>query len=241
MASDVLLARGDLPGALAFSLGAAADPLGAGAPHVLHRELVVALCLTGRFDEALAEADALRRVWENSGRPIAGWMAPATFLAALVCGLRGERDAFEAWWELAEKVCLAPDNASRTFAAMRLALHEDRLDDALAEFGRHQAAQGALDSAFPWSLSSLGYEGYLWAVAAEVWAARDEPDTQARIEQIRAEFDEHLWAQACLLRAEGRLHTDPERLRAAAAGFREDRRAIRGGRDPGAARGRRRA
>ena len=172
MASDVPLSRGDLVGALAFSRQALDHPLAAGVPHLLRRELVMALCLTGRFEEALDDAAAMRAGWERSGRPVAGWMAPAAFLTALVYGLRGDGDAFQTWWELGDEVCLAPDNAARAFAAVRLALHEGRLDDAVAEIEAHRAALPGHDSDFPWSLAALGYEGYLWPVAAEVWAAR---------------------------------------------------------------------
>ena len=219
MASDTLLSRGDLPSALAFSRQAVYHPLAAGTMHLLHRELLVALCLTGRFDEAVEEAAALRDAWERLGRPAAGWMAPATYLAALVYGLRGQEDDAEEWHKISEIVCLAPDNAIRAFVAVRLALHDGRLDDASAEIARLEEVIGAAGSASPWEASSLGYEGFVWSAAAEVWAALGEPTTAERIERLRAHYAEHLWALPALTRAEGRLSRDAERLRAAAAGF----------------------
>ena len=219
MASDVPMSRGDVSTALAFSRGAIGHPIGVAAPHLLRRELVMALCLTGAFDEALDEAAVMRAAWERGGRPTAGWMAPAAFLTALVYGVRGQRAEFDWWWALGDEVCLAPENAVRAFAAVRLALHDGRLDDAVAELEYHRSVQPEPESGFPWSLSSLGYEGYLWSVAAEVWAARREPDAGTRIAQLRDTFGEHLWAGPCLLRAEGRLRDDEELLRAAAEGF----------------------
>jgi hypothetical protein len=221
MASDVPMSRGDITSALAFSRDAIGHPIGISAPYLLRRELVIALCLAGAFDEALDEADSMRTAWERGGSPTAGWMAPAAFLTALVYGVRGQRSEFDSWWELGDQVCLAPENAVRAFAAVRLALHDGRLDDAMAELDHHRAVLPEHDSTFPWSLTALGYEGYLWAVAAEVWAARGERDTAERIAALRVTFAEHLWAIPCLMRAEGRLLGDDELLRGAAAGFAE--------------------
>jgi predicted ATPase/DNA-binding CsgD family transcriptional regulator len=219
MACDVPLSRGDLVGALAFSRDAIGHPLGAAAPYLLQRELVMGLCLTGAFDEAIDEALAMRHAWERSGRPTSGWMAPAVYLTALVYGLRGPRAEFDSWWALGDEICLAPENAVRAFTAVRLALHDGRLDDAVEALDHHRDLQPAHDSEFPWSLTALGYEGYLWATAAEVWAARGEAGTAERIRQLRVTFAEHLWAGPCLLRAEGRLLGDDGLLRAAADGF----------------------
>jgi predicted ATPase/DNA-binding CsgD family transcriptional regulator len=219
MAADTPLSRGDLPRALAFSSEAMGHPLAAGAMHVLHRELLVALCLTGRFEEAIDESGAMRAAWERLGRPVAGWMAPATYLTMLVYGLRGESAESTEWARICEVVSLSPDNAMRAFATLRLALHEGRLDDAAREIDRYANAVGSIDSEFPWSLSSLGYEGYTWSAAAEVWAERGEPDTAQRIESLRTAYAEHLWVEPVLARAEGRLHRDAARLRVAASGF----------------------
>lgn len=219
MVSDVQLSRGNLPQAKSFARDAARHPLALGATHVLHRELVVALCLTGEFDEALVEAAAMRSIWERSGQPAAGWMAPATYLVALIHGLRGERTEFDDWWALSERVCLTPDNAVYAFVAIRLALHEGRLEDAVDAIERRRQATSSVDSEFPWSTASLGYEGYLWAVAAEVWCEQGRPDAADRIESVRSSYAEHIWAHACLLRAEGRLRHDAALIERAAGEF----------------------
>ncbi|HEY1737672.1 MAG TPA: hypothetical protein VGI86_03125, partial [Acidimicrobiia bacterium] len=220
MASETLLARGDLRTAHTFSTGAVHHPLAAGARLVMHRELVTALCLTGRFDEAIDEAALLHRYWEQNGQPIAVWMGPAAYLTALVYGLRGEHDAYERWWEFGTTVCpSAADNGFRAFTAMRLALHHNRLDDAVAVLDRYQREQSGGDASSPWSVTPFGFMGYAWAIAADVFAARDDPTTLERIEQVRRTYAEHVWVQPCLERAEGRFRRDPARLRAAADGF----------------------
>ncbi len=219
MASDTPLARGDLPFALAFSRTAMHHPLANGAMHVLHRERMVAHCLAGSFDEGLEEATALRTLGSASGGPWrGGWHRP-TYLATLAYGLRANRVEADEWWRISDQVCIAPDNAMRAFATLRLALHEGRLDDAVAEIARHQRAARVIDSAFPWSAASLGYEGYLWSAAIEVWAVIDEPGSRKEIGSARASYAEHLWATPALIRAEARLFRDPERVRRAAEGF----------------------
>ena len=219
MAADTRLALGDLPGAVEWAERSMRHPLRAGALHMFQRELVIGYCLTGRFDEAIVNANEMRAVWERIGRPPAGWMAPATNLVYLVHGLRGDADARDEWNALSEIVTLDPSNAVRSFAITRLALHEGRYDDVIAELRRREEAPSESGAAFPWSLSSLGYEPYLWATVAETWAARGEPDARERIAQVAAATPEHRWAAPCLTRAEARLTGDPDLLRQAADGF----------------------
>jgi predicted ATPase/class 3 adenylate cyclase len=218
MACDGLLIRGDLRRALVIARDWVLHPLGAGALHVTQRELVIALCLTGNFDESLEEADAMRLSWERMGRPVAGWMAPAVYLAAFVNGLRGERDAFDTWFELGEKVRVSPDHSMRAFTLVRLALHEGRLDDAEAAVQRYASIASTVDTA-PWPATALDYGGYVWSTAAETWAARHEPDFAARLAELQTRYAEHLWAVPTLARAEWRATGDLTRLHAAVAGY----------------------
>jgi predicted ATPase/DNA-binding CsgD family transcriptional regulator len=219
MASDIQLAIGDLPRAVAWAERSMHHPLRAGALHMFQRELVVGLCLTGRFDEAIANADEMRAAWERIGRPPAGWMAPATNLVYLVHGLRGETRARDEWNELSETVTLDPRNAVRSFAIVRLALHEKRFDDIVAELERREEMPAQPGAPFPWSLTSLGYDPYLWATVADAWAAHGEPDALVQIEHVRAVAPDHLWAAPCLDRAEARITGDDDQMRRAAAGF----------------------
>ena len=86
MACDGPLDIGDIRRALEVAELAVDDPLTGGALHILHRELVTALALSGRFDDAIAHAVTMRDAWTCANRPPAGWMAPATSMAG--AGLR---------------------------------------------------------------------------------------------------------------------------------------------------------
>ncbi len=219
MAADGPLARGDLENATTFAEWAVHHPMAGGALHLLQRELVVGYCLTGRFAEALAHGELMRAAWQRVGGPTAGWMAPATYLVAMVHGLVGDDDACDEWMEFSHEISLDERHVVRTFAVMRIALHQGRLDDAAAELERFTDLREPPIPGFPWSVSALGYAAYVWSLAADLWAARGEEDVADRIADVRVTTPQHLWAEPCLLRAEGRLRRDEVRLRRAAEGF----------------------
>lgn len=189
-----------------------------GALHLLQRELVVGYCLTGRFGQAVAHGEIMRTAWQRVGGPTAGWMAPATYLMALVHGLLAHDQASAEWMEFSDEISLDDPHATGVFGAMRLAVHDGRLDDAAAELARFDEGQPARPG-FPWSVSALGYAPYVWSVAADLWALRGEADAAERIEDVRAAMPQHLWSAPCLLRAEGRLRGDEVLLGQAAEGF----------------------
>lgn len=219
MSAESLLTLGDLPRALEAARRGLEHPMANAAYHVLMRELVIACGLSGRFDEAIAHAEEMRRAWERVGRPTAGWMAPATYVVALTFGLRGDQEAFDDWLALSHRVTLDDRHSMRSFVVLRLALHEGDLDDAVAELARRDRLESRPAGELPWVSVARGFDGYLWAAAAEVWVARGEPDAKANLQAIREEFAEHEWAGPALRRAEGRLHGDADILREAAAGF----------------------
>ncbi|WP_426570754.1 ATP-binding protein [Aquihabitans sp. McL0605] len=219
MASDALLAVGELPRALDVVQSSFGHPLAAVVTHVMTREHVVALALTGRFGEAVAQAEVMRAGWERVGRPAAGWMAPAANLASMVHGLRGDADRAREWADIGDRVCVRPKAPTRSVALVRVALHEGRLDDALAELARHADQLDPSTVEVPSSLACADYEAYLWPLAAEVWAADRAADAPARLEQVRQVMQAHHWGVPCLLRAEWRLTGDPVVLARAAEGF----------------------
>ena len=92
-------------------------------------------------------------------------------------------------------------------------------DDAVAEFNRYTDLDEPMTSEFRWSESGMGYAAYVWSIAADLWAARGGHDVAERIADVRAITSQHLWAEPCLLRAEGRLHGDEARLAQAAERF----------------------
>jgi predicted ATPase/DNA-binding CsgD family transcriptional regulator len=220
MASDGPLALGDLATALAMARRAYGHPLAASSPHMLDREMVVGLCLTGKFDDALARAERMISVWDRMGRPVAGWMAPAISLAAMVHALRGEIRTSDEWFELSQLVGHAPEDAMGVFARVRLCLHDGRLED-----GRRWMdgwARGVPTSPQGTSASERAprrYDGYLWSISAELAAAGGEPEATERIETIARSYVEHMWVAPCLERARGRLTGDPGHFERAATGF----------------------
>jgi hypothetical protein len=212
MAADTALAAGRLPEALEVAVRMRKDEVGETAPHAANREAVIALALLGRFAEAIAEADAMRRDWERAGRPSAGWMTPAAAAAELSHALLGDRRSAAEWAEVTRQVAggyphHSPKRAVMAFAAARPAFHEGRLDDAVR-------AAGGWDYECP-----NAYTAYTVALAAELAVVTGAPDAVDRVAAADALVDENAWARACLLRAEGRLHADPERLRAALDAF----------------------
>jgi tetratricopeptide (TPR) repeat protein len=219
MGADGPLALGDLAVATDFAEQAVHHPLAGGALHLLQRELVVGYCLTGRFEEAVTHGDIMRTAWQRIGGPTAGWMAPATYLLALVHGLLGHGDESDEWMEFSHQMSLDEKNAVRSFAVIRLALHEGRFDEAAAELDRYSDGTSIGDKDRPWSVAALGYAPYVWAIACDAWAARDQPDAADRIGEVRASTPQHLWAAPCLLRAEGRLTGDDALLAQASEAF----------------------
>ena len=129
-------------------------------------------------------------------------MAPAVYLAALVQGLRGERDAFDTWWELGEKVLVSPDHAARAFTLVRLALHEGRLDEAEATLQRYESIASQVDSA-PWPASGPR------TTRVRVVDSRRDLGPRARARHRRASrgdatnLAEHLWAVPTSRRRDG--------------------------------------
>jgi hypothetical protein len=212
MAADTALAAGRCREALDHAALMRKDEMGETSPHAATREAVVALTLLGRLAEAIAEADSMRRDWERAGRPQAGWMTPAATAAELAHALLGDREAATEWAAVTEQVAGAspPRSANRAFmafASARAALHDGRLDDALAAIARW-------DATIP-----SGYLGYAAALDAELAVIAGLDDAAARIAAARDRVDENAWGQACLLRAEARLTGDQAMLRAALDAF----------------------
>ena len=106
MGADGPLALGDLESATEFAEWAVHHPLAGGALHLLQRELVVGYCLTGRFEDAVTHGDIMRSAWQRIGGPTAGWMAPATYLLALIHGLLGHVEESDEWMEFSHEMSL---------------------------------------------------------------------------------------------------------------------------------------
>ncbi|HET7017373.1 MAG TPA: helix-turn-helix domain-containing protein, partial [Streptosporangiaceae bacterium] len=152
MVTEIAVTAGDLPGALNTATLAAGDDIASGQPHRTASKAVLPLVLQGRFDEAFASAQTMWDAWETAGRPDARWMGPAIYGVMLGHGLRGDDESRRAWLgRLGELIGTDGDPAVGTnlvWAAMftdaRIALHERRLDLALA------AVRGLNDARQPW-------------------------------------------------------------------------------------------
>jgi hypothetical protein len=217
MGCDAAVVLGDVERAVELASQAVRHPLAGGIFHLLHRELVVAYALSGRFDDALAHADSMREAWERAGGPTAGWMRPATSLAAMICGLRGDEPSLASWRSTTEAVGGNPRSPGVKFAPMRLALHRGELDGVVASLGRTDGLPVEPDGS--WAISAASYGGYAWLVAAEAWALGARPDSTQRLEEVRQKCGEHLWCEPTFARIDGQLRGDPGLIQVAADGF----------------------
>jgi hypothetical protein len=139
----------------------------------------------------------------------------------LACGLRGDEKGRRDWERrLAELI--GPEQVAGTnlapvaaFTQARLAVHEGRLDAAVAA-----TADLPLETE-PWyetpRWSSL--RPYAWAMAAEVAALAGPGTAASRLAAAAPAGAENYWAGACLARAAGRLNGDIAQLELAVAGW----------------------
>jgi hypothetical protein len=215
MACEVFLVMGDVHRALDHALRALEHPLAGGALHVLHRQVVLSLGLGGRFDEALDHAARMRAAWERADRPAAAWMSSATSLAELACGLHGDEPARARWTQMGGDIGIHHLKPIHLYTSSRLALHEGRLDDAMARI----RAEFGVDPGEPWPVDTSNYGAYAWIVTAEVAALGGDPDAGHGMDEVRLKCADHLWCTPSLRRIDGQLNADPQLIREAASGF----------------------
>jgi len=223
MVTEIAVTAGDLPAALNTATLAAGDDIASGQPHRTASKPILPLVLQGKFDEALASAQTMWDGWEMAGRPDARWMGPAIYGAMLGHGLRGDDESRRVWLgRLGELIGIDGDPAAGTnlfWAAMftdaRIALHEQRLDLALA------AVRGLNDARQPWYEAPHWYSmrPYAWGIVAEVAVVAGLPDAESRLEEAAPAGAENYWAAACLARAAGRLHDNRAELERSVAGW----------------------
>jgi hypothetical protein len=197
MATESALWIGDLESALSAARASRHDINGGGIPHFAACHMVAALALQGDFDAALVQAEAMEDGWVRSGRPPAGWMAPAFFAAALVHGLRDQPAGFARWWDIAADICLQTrPNSFGEYVASRVAFHAGDLDRAVGAVGT-------------FARSSVGqYDSYAAALDVEVAVVAGCPDADSRLSNALAAAGENSFADAHVVRARGRLYGD---------------------------------
>lgn len=185
-------------------------------------KLVSSLTLTGAIHEALERADEMWAGWLAAGSPTARWMSPAVAVAGLAAALRGDDEAADEWMRRAQQVIGGGDvyvqrnvAGMAVFVTARRAMHAGRCADAderTRAFGANRGPWYAEDSRWY-------YDGYAWAIDAELAVLTGAADTRARLDAAQPAADENRWAAACLDRARGRLTGDAELLLRSIAGW----------------------
>jgi predicted ATPase len=212
----VAVAAGELDSALAAAGRAWSDTFSG----LFHRasKQVVPLALSGRIDEALGFAEIMWHAWQRAGEPPARWTAPGVHAAALLYAFRGDAENHELWRGRAVRLAGRRGDGHIAesfvdFADPRIALHAGRIDDALA-------TAVDLSATPPWyEVQHQIFDAYAWAVAAEAAVVAGVPDAAERLHVAAPAAAESAWAEACWLRARGRLHGDNHALRASVAAW----------------------
>jgi predicted ATPase/DNA-binding CsgD family transcriptional regulator len=201
-------AAGDFTAAIELARAAAKDPIAA-EPMSLASMLVPPLMLTGDFDEAVRHADAMWHAWQSAGRATAGWLWFPAATAALAHGLTGDQNGFRRWRDRMSDLA-GPQNTFRLrtsgsalFADARMAVHSGDLTD----------APTIVKTTFEDSTGGPRYRGFACAAAAELAVVAGLPDAPRYLDAAGSLAAENGWAAACLARARGRHHRDPDALR----------------------------
>ncbi|WP_344155029.1 ATP-binding protein [Kribbella yunnanensis] len=217
VASTSAIAAGDLPAA---AMIAARDTEAGTHPAIVAPRLIRLYGLTGRFDEALEQADILWDGWlcaatygvESELSSLRGhWPSSAAAIVAMVHGLRGDGPAYEEWRVRARRIAHVDNPADSlslaapaAFVDARIAVHTGRYDDA-------RALVDAALAPFP----EKWWSPYAHAAGAELAVVAGLPDAVECIAAAEAAAVENQWAAACLTRAKAR-HTGDQQLMAEA-------------------------
>jgi predicted ATPase/DNA-binding CsgD family transcriptional regulator len=240
VASTSAVAAGDLPAAASIAEQASRDNSVATHPAIIAPRLIRLYGLSGRFDEALAQAEVLWDGWlyattsgvESELSSLRGdWPASAAAIVALVHGVRGDGPAFEEWRSRARRMAHVDDAAdSRALAAAaafteaRVASHTGRYADARTESnaggrssrnvlwptGPYVDAPGLVAAALT-PFPEKWWMAYAHAAGAELAVVAGLPDAAERLVEAGPAAAENDWAAACLTRATAR-HTGDRQL-----------------------------
>jgi predicted ATPase/DNA-binding CsgD family transcriptional regulator len=218
VASTSAVAAGDLPAAASIAEQASRDDSVGTPPAITAPRLIRLHGLTGRFDEALAQADVLWDGWlsattagvESELTSLRGdWPSSAAAIAALVHGLRGDVPGFEEWRARARRMAHVDDATGSRALAAAAAFTDARV---AAHTGRYVDASGLVAAALA-SFPEKWWLAYAHAAGAELAVVAGLPDAAERLVAAEAAAAENDWAAACLARATAR-HTGDPRLMA---------------------------
>ncbi|GAA5110784.1 ATP-binding protein [Pseudonocardia adelaidensis] len=174
-------------------------------PHLSVRTVLPALLLAGDLPRARREAPPMWEGWVRAGRPPAVWLPVAAQFAGLAWALGGGAERAALW------------NARAAEAGTANVFHLQH-----APLGVFTAARTAVHLARPVDVpepTGGRYHAYAVAAHAELAVVAGRPDAAERLAAAGRASAGHAWAGACLARAAGRLHGDPNALATAVAGF----------------------
>ncbi|HJP74797.1 MAG TPA: LuxR C-terminal-related transcriptional regulator [Pseudonocardiaceae bacterium] len=216
--STSAIAAGDLPAARSIAERAQREhPVGMH-PAIAAPRLIRLYGLSGRFDEALAQADVLWEGWQQANTVDTGgelsslrgdWPSSAAAIAALVHGARGDLPRFEEWRSRAMRIAHVGDPAD----SLALAAPDAFVNARVAVLtGRGADARRLIDAAFAPFLEKW-WLPYAHAAGAELAVLADLPDAAKWLAAAEPAAAENDWAAACLARATAR-HTGDQKLMA---------------------------
>ncbi|GAB3892031.1 hypothetical protein GCM10029964_066170 [Kibdelosporangium lantanae] len=216
VASTSALAAGDLPAAAAVADQAdRTDPVGTH-PAMVAPRMIRLHGLTGRFDDAIAQAEVLWDGWQRAttldAEPelaalLGDWPASAAAVVAMVHGVRGDLPAYQEWRSRARRIAHV-DDAARSLA---LAASAAFADARVATHTGHHAGAPALVAAALTPFPEKWWLPYAHAAGAELAVVAGLPDAAQRLVDAEPAAAENDWAAACLARATAR-HTGDQRL-----------------------------
>jgi class 3 adenylate cyclase len=171
------------------------------------RSLLPAFFL-GEWDEALRMSRFARDAWVAEERPPLSAMATSMSSAAAIYGYRGDEEASEEWFGVAEGMARSSHQAAGIrFLRADVALHHDRRDDAARLLASPEPG-------FWWKAPYL-------AARAEAFVLAASDDAEEALALAEAPTMRQPYARATLLRAQGQRTGEEAPVREALEIFRE--------------------
>jgi class 3 adenylate cyclase len=208
MVIESLMQTGDMRGAARYASKSREFDLSHGIVYGAWVRSLLPAFFLGDWDEGLRMARLARDAWVAEERPPLGAMATSMGSAAAIYGYRGEEEASEEWFEVAESMARSSHQAAGVrFLRAEVALHHG---------DSHRAAE----------LLSSPEPGFWWkapylAARAEAFVAAVHDDAEEALALAAAPATRHPYARATLLRAHGQRSGDEAPLREANAIFSE--------------------
>jgi predicted ATPase/class 3 adenylate cyclase len=214
MASEILLAAGDIPGARAFADRLAALPFVRDQARVATSRRIKVDAIAGELPGVVEASERFRVDWDNAGRPAARALSMTALATALAHGLRGDDAASDQWRQISVDLGTTPkwldagDPGIEVFDAI---VHLHRGDVIAALEGLRRDPEGFRT----WN----GGEWRTWYAAlwAEAAVLAGHQSARERVQRARQVAAANPVALAMVERAAALAACQPERLAAVAA------------------------